>query len=730
MEKLATILKNQSRLCLCSGIRDGDDQKDTEDDSCLMSCNTASDAHHIQLKFNHSPGNVTPIDLYDDYQNYVAVKNLTSHRLPILCTVTSYETAFSTEINAFTRRAKANVLCALPAIDKASTGNESSTSYMSRHMYKIAREIASLIGSYLWLKPGTTVYEESDRISDLDIVTFNLNSRNPTPNTGGIIQMAATLSFSTSKPVHYYTEISIAVPVRSIPMQFLNISQDEKNHNEAQITGFWIDLFKEAIAVMPINTTYKLVPFYGSDDQLFKALARRTFDAAIGLTVMTRKGSELIEFSYPYFEVGPVLVMKEKPELNQVFSFMMPFTNEMWCTLAAMTVFNAFVIWLVESRTGHESVGAIFWFPLATLFYGGHRESPRRNLTYFVLAPWLVLILVVSSTYTQSFTSMITTSSDTESSSCLDIEDLKKTNAIVGCDMEDSIMLQNLVEYIGFQRKNIKHIPQSSIDDYAKALSTGKIKAAFFWAPYSGLFLAKYCKGFRSWGPNRNLRGSSLIFPRGSPFAPVLSEAMLRLCGSGKFKRMKDDLLSFPECSSSTIDVTMKRGIGPGPFSGLFILSGTASAVALLITVIRRMRRRWERLVQGMLMGRGLWALKALFLYISSLDLIDGRAKVNVLCALPAKDKTTMGNDSSTSYMSRQMYEIASLIDNYLWLKPGTSVYEESDRISSDLDTVTFNLNSRNPTSKTTGIIQMAATLSFSTSKPLHYYTELSIAVS
>lgn len=590
----------------CSGIRDGDDQKDTEDDSCLMSCNTASDAHHIQLKFNHSPGNVTPIDLYDHYQNYVAIKNLTSHRLPILCTVTSYETAFSAEINAFTRRAKANVLCALPAIDKATMGNESSTSYMSRHMYEIAREIASLIGDYLWLKPGTTVYEESDRISDLDIVTFNLNSRNPTPNTGGIIQMAATLSFSTSKPVHYYTEISIAVPVRSIPMQFLNISQDEKNHNEAQITGFWTDLFKEAVAVMPINTTYKLVPFYGSDDQLFKALVRRTFDAAIGLTVMTRKGSELLEFSYPYFEVGPMLVMKEKPEPNQVFSFMMPFTNEMWCTLAAMTMFNAFVIWLVESRTGHESVGAIFWFPLATLFYGGHRESPRSNLTYFVLAPWLVLILVVSSTYTQSFTSMIT-SSDTESSSCLDIEDLKKTNAIVGCDMEDSIMLQHLVEYIGFQRKNIKHIAQSSIDDYAKALSTGKIKAAFFWAPYSGLFLAKYCKGFRSWGPNHNLRGSSVIFPRDSPFAPYMSEAMVRLCGSGKFKRMKDDLQSFPECSSSTIDVTMKRGIGPGPFSGLFILSGTASAVAILITVIRPMRRRWERLVQGMLMGRGLW---------------------------------------------------------------------------------------------------------------------------
>ncbi|KAK5843603.1 hypothetical protein PVK06_006060 [Gossypium arboreum] len=171
---------------------------------------------------------------------YISLPDLIDeYGTPASWIVTSYEIAFVGEINTFTRRAKANVLCALPAKDKTTMGNESSTSYMSN-------------------KPGKSVYEESDRISsDLDIVTFNLNSRNPTPNTGGIIQMAATLSFSTSKLVHYYTE------------------EDEKNHNEAQVTGFSIDLFKEAIAVMPINTTYKLVPFYGSDDQLFETLARR-----------------------------------------------------------------------------------------------------------------------------------------------------------------------------------------------------------------------------------------------------------------------------------------------------------------------------------------------------------------------------------------------------------------------------------------------------------------------
>ncbi|XP_016690948.1 uncharacterized protein [Gossypium hirsutum] len=220
-------------------------------------CNTVGDAHQIQLQFNHSHGKVKPIDIEDHYQNYVAIKNLTSHRLPILCTVTNYETTFSAETNVFTRRIKANVLCALPAKGKATTGNESSTSYTSRHKYGIASELASLIGGYSWLKPETVVYGQCDRISDLDIVAFDLNSCNPTPNAGGIVEMAATLSFSTSKPVHYYTELGISAPVRSNLSEFVSISPDEKNHKNTQLTGFWIDTFKKATAIMATNTKRK-----------------------------------------------------------------------------------------------------------------------------------------------------------------------------------------------------------------------------------------------------------------------------------------------------------------------------------------------------------------------------------------------------------------------------------------------------------------------------------------
>ncbi|XWS41912.1 hypothetical protein CRYUN_Cryun17cG0122900 [Craigia yunnanensis] len=416
------------------------------------------------------------------YPNYVATRNPISQNLPILCTLTNYESTFSAEINEFTRRIKATVICALPAKAKATMKNESSTSYMSRHIYKITDQIATLIGIYPWLKPGMTCFE----ISDLDIVTFNMNIPHPTQNVDGIIQMAATLSFSTSRLVQYFTGFN----------------------KETQITGFWVDIFKAATAMMPISITYKLVPFYGSDDQLLEKVARMTFDAAVGLTVITEERYQLVEFSL-------MLVMKKNLDMNQVFSFMIPFTKEMWLTMASMTVFTAFVTWLVENRTtGNESgglpsrqVGAIL-FSFATLFYGGLGESPRKGLTYFVLTPWLFLILFVTSTYTASFTSMITSSETWSSFS--DLENLKITNSIIGCD-EDSIVFRYLVEVMGFQRKNIKHIAQSSIDDYAKALSSENIKAAFFLTPYANVFLAKYCKDFRAWNPIRNLRGSAVV---------------------------------------------------------------------------------------------------------------------------------------------------------------------------------------------------------------------------
>ncbi|OMP02030.1 Ionotropic glutamate receptor [Corchorus olitorius] len=249
------------------------------------------------------------------------------------------------------------------------------------------------------------------------------------------------------------------------------------------------------------------------------------FDAAVGDTgfgfgftkMVWRKRNTEVTWSS---QLSPdfTMVVHEKPTgLNKFWWFLSPFTTELWLTLLSLTLFTGFVFWIIERQNedGPSLIQALLFFL--------QRASPRNSLTYFVLAPWSLLVLVLIATYTSILTSMITSSETESEPSCLLMENFKIKNDRIGCD-GDSIIFPYLVEILGFEKENIKNISQSSIDDYEKALSSGNIKAAFFSTHYADLFLAKYNKGFTAWEPIRNLYGSAVVFPRGSPFLREMSQ--------------------------------------------------------------------------------------------------------------------------------------------------------------------------------------------------------------
>ncbi|XWS41914.1 hypothetical protein CRYUN_Cryun17cG0123100 [Craigia yunnanensis] len=239
----------------------------------------------------------------------------------------------------------------------------------------------------------------------------------------GLRKMTEVVSESSFKV------FNIAVLVRSAFRQFVNLSQDE-NLKEPHLQGFSIDVFKAAAAVLPYHFAYKLVPYYGSCDQLLEVVARKvsitflyveTFDTAAGGIVITAEQSQLVEFCSPML------------------------------------------------KTDGD-------------------DEPAMNLLIHLL---------------------------------------------------DKLEL---------------------------------------------------CSASRSLSSSMNT-----VFPRYSPLASNIPEAVLRLKEAGELKQMEENILSSSDCSRWTSDQTVTiPGIGPGPFTGLFIVSGGASASALLITVIRVLRRRWE----------------------------------------------------------------------------------------------------------------------------------------
>ncbi|WOH05988.1 hypothetical protein DCAR_0625411 [Daucus carota subsp. sativus] len=371
--------------------------------------------------------------------------------------------------------------------------------------------------------------------------------------------------------------MKIGVPARGAFNQFVNVRYDQ-NQNETNVAGFSIEVFEAVVKQLSYNFSYVFVPYYGSYDDMVADVYNKRLDAAVGDTEIMADRYKIAGFSQPYMESGLVMVVTVKPDsTKESFMFLRAFTMKMWLLMAVMSLYTGFVVWLtenVESNPDFESssvshhVGKMLWFSVTVLSFA-QRESIRSNLSRFVLATWLFVIVVVTVCFTASLTSIITV--QRIQPSLVSIEYLQRTNAAVGCN-GNSFIVQYLINVLHFKPENIKKI--NSIRDYPEAFEKGEIRAAYFVAPHAKVFLAIYCQGYTTAGPSYKLGGFGF--------------AILKVTESGKILELEKHMLSASNCNSSSIDISSgDTSLGPEAFSGLLIISGCISAVALLISVAR-----------------------------------------------------------------------------------------------------------------------------------------------
>ncbi|PHT30485.1 hypothetical protein CQW23_29952 [Capsicum baccatum] len=134
--------------------------------------------------------------------------------------------------------------------------------------------------------------------------------------------------------------------------------------------------------------------------------------------------------------------------------------------------------------------------------------------------------------------------------SVLNVDYLLKTNAAVGCN-GNSFIVRYLVN-LKFKPENIKKI--SSISDYPNAFEKGEISAAFLVAPHAKVFLAKYCRGYTKSGA----WWIWLFFPKGSPLAVDISEAVLKFSQNGEVNQLEEQTLISSNCSSSSAEELLR----------------------------------------------------------------------------------------------------------------------------------------------------------------------------
>ncbi|MCL7024061.1 hypothetical protein MKW94_011546 [Papaver nudicaule] len=395
-------------------------------------------------------------------------------------------------------------------------------------------------------------------------------------------------------------KLRIGVPVKPGFTEFVKVENFGATNTEPKVTGFVIDVFKAVMDSLPYAVPYEFVPYRKSgenssyyNDMVYEVF-RQHYDAVVGDTTIVENRSLYADFPLPYIESGVVMVVPIKDDAKKnAWIFLHPLTSDLWLTTGAFFILTGLVIWVLEHRINNdfrgspsEQIGTVFYFSFSTLVFT-QKEKVMSNLSRFVMIIWLFVVLIITSSYTASLTSLLTVQQ--LQPTVTDIKDLIKNGDYVG--YQTGSFVAGLMESMNFDPKKLK--PYSNAEEYGDALNKGSrnggVAAIVDEIPYIKLFLAKYCTSkYTIVGPTYKAAGFGFAFPRGSPLVPDISRAILNVTEGDKMIAIEKTWFG------NQVDCLEQRGganlssdsLSLDSFLGLFFIAGFTSVSAFLISVI------------------------------------------------------------------------------------------------------------------------------------------------
>ncbi|CAH2076683.1 unnamed protein product [Thlaspi arvense] len=386
--------------------------------------------------------------------------------------------------------------------------------------------------------------------------------------------------------------LRIGVPNRA---SFKDFVSSVNGSNEVQ--GYSIDVFEAAIKLLSYPVPHEFILFGDglknpNFNDLVSNVTTGVFDAVVGDIAIVTKRTRIVDFTQPYIESGLVVVAPVTKLNDTPWAFLRPFTPPMWAVTAAFFLIVGSVIWILEHRINDEFRGpprrqivTILWFSFSTMFFS-HRENTVSTLGRVVLLIWLFVVLIITSSYTASLTSILTVQQ--LNSPIKGVDTLISSSGRVGFQV-GSYAENYMIDELNIARSRL--VPLGSPKEYATALQNGTVSAIVDERPYVDLFLSEFC-GFAIRGQEFTRSGWGFAFPRDSPLAVDMSTAILGLSETGKLQKIHDKWLSKSNCSNlngSESDDDPEQ-LKLRSFWGLFLVCGIACFIALFIYFFKIVR--------------------------------------------------------------------------------------------------------------------------------------------
>ncbi|XP_071716541.1 glutamate receptor 2.7-like isoform X2 [Rutidosis leptorrhynchoides] len=383
--------------------------------------------------------------------------------------------------------------------------------------------------------------------------------------------------------------LRVGVPMMALYKKFVKVEYDHKNHNFTY-SGYSIELFKETVKRLPYNLLYEFYPFNGTYDSMVEQVYLKNFDMVVGDVSIVSRRYEYVEFTHPYTEIGLVMVVPAASYHGQ-WLFVKPFTLGMWALTIMVNVYTGLVVWVIERKHSPELHGSAFnqtriLLSLAfTRMFLTNGDELHSNLTRVTTVAWLLTAIIIGQCYTASLTSMLTVKRLIPR--VTNYETLKSANAAVGYG-RGSHVASYLEDVLGFKNENLKGF--TTPEEYAYALRNREIAAVFLEAPFTKLFLAKYCNSFVTAGTTFGDGGFAFVLPKGSPMLPDFTKALLNVSEIGVLQDIEKKMFGSEHCVDLQSMNDEYGSLGLKSFWSLFLLTCGTSTVSLLIYAIISVR--------------------------------------------------------------------------------------------------------------------------------------------
>ncbi|KAF5759328.1 putative periplasmic binding protein-like I [Helianthus annuus] len=358
---------------------------------------------------------------------------------------------------------------------------------------------------------------------------------------------------------------------------FMDIDHDvEKNVTTA--TGFSFDVFNHCISALPYEVPYELIPF---ENVTYDHLVQKEIDAIVGDSTILASRSEYVDFTATYSDlgVGTLVRMKKK----DMWIFLKPLGIDLWLTAIAFVIFTVFVVWAIEYMNQESEnssplrLGTIFWLVLLTIFSAQREKKLSSNSSSLVMYTWLIVVLILITSYTATLASMLT----------VEQFQLASNEGIFGFN-GNSFMRRVTVSNLNFEDHKLR--PYYSYQDYAHALSKGGkhggADAIIDEIPYIKMFLSKYSDDYAMVSSQPITSGFGFISPKGSRLGAELSREIAKMRLDGILEDMEKKWFRNRIPYSSQDSSIMPKSLNLGRLGGLFIVSGIFSALTLVISAV------------------------------------------------------------------------------------------------------------------------------------------------